>query len=210
MKQAPRLYRIEGFADLWADACLRSDEGQLRFLSFYGRDSSIMQFISAMELGAKAAEGIQRFHLVQGASRHLVEVGSVEGMGKFSTRLPRQNLFGPVSQMWIYDKSLQEIDKANRIGWVIHHEQQSHRADADRLDAQVWELVKNLSPVALLDHWREPLIEWCLDRKAVQEIGSDLYPRLGPIRGVRVSLSDYFLEHVSHCVRQGAITLTSI
>ena len=42
-----RLLRIEGFADLWADACLQNDEGDLAFLSFYGRDASAIALPSS-------------------------------------------------------------------------------------------------------------------------------------------------------------------
>ena len=62
------LYRIEGYADLWVDACLRNDEGELMFLSFYGRDASAMQFIAAAELGSQAEAGISRFALVEPAA----------------------------------------------------------------------------------------------------------------------------------------------
>lgn len=206
MTEFNRLYRIEGFTDLWVDACLRSDEGQFKFLSLYGRDGSIMQFISALELGPKEG-GVQHIVLVGfDGSRHRAEAPSTDRLGKFSTRLPKQNLFGPVNQMWIYDTSLQIIDKANRIGWVVHHESAADNVDFNALENQAWELIKSLSPVALLDHWRKPLMQWCQDRKAVQEMGSELYPRIGPIRGVRVSLSDHFLTFISESVRNRVLT----
>lgn len=198
------LYRIEGFTDLWADACLRNDEGQLQFLSFYGRDTSCMQFIAAMELGAKEG-GVRRFTLAaENGSSHGVEVGSTERLGKFSGRLPRQNLFGPLSQMWVYDRCLQEIDKAHRIGWVVH--QQGQGEDVG-IDAKVWELLKQLSPVALLDHWCDPLMTWCHAQRAVAEVGSERYPPIGPIRAVRVSLSEHFVRFVSDSVRNRTLTL---
>lgn len=190
------LYRVEGFADLWADACLRNDEGELMFLSFYGRDASAMQFIAAVELGNKSEAGITRFTLVNGAGqRHLVDVGPVERLGKHSGRLPRQNLFGPLSQLWIYDKRMRSIDKANRIGWIVSELQ------AD-VDARVWELIKLLSPVALLDAWRAPLTAWCREKGALSQLGTGRYQPIGRVQALRVSLTDHFVRHVSAAVRQ--------
>lgn len=202
MKPSDRLHRIEGFVDLWVDACLRSDDGQLVFLSFYGRDSSVMQFISALELGSKEG-GVRRFNLADAAGgRQLVEVGAIERLAKHSGRLPRQNIFGPLTQMWIYDRALQELDKANRIGWVV-----SHEGDSTDIDAKAWELVKTLSPVALQDHWRGLLMQWCHERKAVMPIGTGPYRRIGPVQAVRVSITDHFVRFVSQSVRERTLTL---
>lgn len=195
MQPPSSLYRIEGYADLWVDACLRNDEGELVFLSFYGRDASAMQFIAAAELGHKAEAGISRFTLVNAAGqRQLVDLGSTERLGKFSGRLPRQNLFGPLSHLWLYDKRLRALDKANRIGWVL--------AAGGDIEARVWGLVKELAPIALLDTWQRPLLDWCRDKGAVHELGLGLYPNIGNLRALRVSITDHFIRHVSAVVRE--------
>lgn len=193
------LYRIEGFADLWTDACLRNDEGELVFISFYGRDASAMQFIAAMELGNKAEHGITRFALVNSAGqRHIVDVGSADRLSKLTGRLPRQNIFGPLSHLWVYDKRLKEIDKPNRIGWIVSTD------DGDAgIEHKVWELVKNLAPIALLDAWQAYLLAWCRDKGAIHELGNGTYPRIGSLRALRVSISDHFIRYVSSGVRSG-------
>ena len=197
------LYRIEQFPELFADACLRGSEGEFKFLSLYGRDGAILQLMAAMDLGAKDG-GVQHFHLVDGAGgdRHRADVGNAERLVKHTGRLPRQNLFGPLTQVWLYDKSLTQVDRANRIGWVVH------RRDGDATDTlglKAWQLVRRLSPVALLDHWREPLMAWCLDKLAVQQLGDALYPVLGPVQAMRVSISDHFVKFVSDGVRLGQL-----
>ena len=192
-----RLHRIEGFADLWVDACLRSDEGELVFLSFYGRDASAMQFISALELG-RSDGGITSFNLVDAAGqRQLVHAGPVERLGKHSGRLPRQNAFGPLSHLWIYDKRLQEIDKVNRIAWIVDQE-----LDGGAIEQRAWDMVKSLCPVALLDTWKPTLMAWCHAQGAISELGMGRYPRIGTVRAVRVSITDHFLRFVSQSVRE--------
>lgn len=200
MHEVGRLHRIEGFADLWTDACIQNEDGDLVFLSFYGRDASAMQFISALELG-KHESGITDFHLVnaQGQRQHVC-AGAVDRLGKHSGRLPRQNVFGPLSHIWIYDKRLQEIDKVNRIAWIVDQEEDRHA-----LELRTWEMVKTLSPVALLDAWRDPLMAWCHAQGAISELGQGRYPRIGAVCAVRVSISDHFLRFVSQSVRESAL-----
>lgn len=195
--QKGRLHRIEGFADLWVDACLRSEEGDLVFLSFYGRDASAMQFISALELG-RSDGGITSFNLVDAAGqRQLVHAGPVERLGKHSGRLPRQNAFGPLSHLWIYDKRLQETDKVNRIAWIVDQEM-----DVGSIELRAWDMVKSLCPVALLDAWKPTVMAWCHAQGAISELGMGRYPRIGTVRAVRVSITDHFLRFVSQSVRE--------
>ena len=208
------MYQIEEFPEVWADACIRDAEGRFLFLSMYGRDGSLMQFMAAMQLGAKEG-GVQRFHLIgEGGARHQVEVGGADRLSKQAARLPKQNLFGPLSQMWVFDKSLQEPDRVNRIGWALHrHVAVAAAADLQPADEQLreraWQLIKSLSPVALQDHWREEILSWCTEKAATQTMGSDLYPVLGQVHAMRVSLTDHFLTFISDGVRAGRLRLSS-
>ena len=216
------MYQIEEFPEVWADACIRDAEGRFLFLSMYGRDGSLMQFMAAMQLGAKEG-GVQRFHLVgAGGYRHQAEVGGADRLSKHTARLPKQNLFGPLSQMWIYDKSLQAPDRVNRIGWALHRQLPEGSpggvlADAatvlqtagDQLRERAWQLIKSLSPVALQDHWRGEILSWCSEKAATQTMGSDLYPVLGQVHAMRVSLTDHFLTFISDGVRAGRLRLST-
>ena len=207
------MYQIEEFPEVWVDACIRDAEGRFLFLSMYGRDGSLMQFMAAMQLGTKEG-GVQRFHLVgAGGERHQAEVGGADRLSKHSARLPKQNLFGPLSQMWIYDTSLQTPDRVNRIGWALHRQLSEAGADmqtaGDQLRKRAWQLIKSLSPVALQDHWREEILSWCTEKAATQTMGSDLYPVLGQVHAMRVSLTDHFLTFISDGVRTGRLRLSS-
>ena len=210
------MFQVEEYPELWADACLRDGEGRFLFLSLYGRDGALMQFMSALYLGSKAAQGCTRFHLLEGADkwgyrrRHLVEVGGADRLEKHSSRLPKGNIFGPVSQMWLYDKALQKPDRENRIGWALQHLGETTEEGEEslrKMKERTWALIQQLSPVALLDHWREPVMAWCLEKGALSPCSSHMYPRLGPIEGARVSITDYFVQFISDSVRQGTLRL---
>ena len=202
------MYRIEEFPEIWADACLRDSEGRFMFLSLYGRDGSLMQLMAAMDLGP-AERGVQRFHLIdQSGNRQLVDVGSSDRLAKQAAKLPKQNLFGPLNHLWVFDKSLQTPDRANRIGWALHHESDSVDGGASQeLSDQVWLLINALSPVALQEHWRGQILRWCADKGATQLMDSSLYPALGPVQAMRVSLSDHFTTFISQEVREHRLQL---
>ena len=204
------MYQLEEFPELWADACLRNSEGRLMFLSFHGRDTSVMQFISALELGASHEKGADRFHLVDGVgTRHAVDVVDTKRLGKHSARLPRNGLFGPLSHTWLFDKALRVPDRANGIAWVLHRHpaEQPDQADLARLDDLVWRTLADLSPVAVLAHWRQPILDWCRERLAISALDDRAYPALGPVQAVRISLSAHFVEFISQAVSRGDLSL---
>ena len=199
------MYRIEELSEIWVDACLRNSDGRLMFLSYFGRDGSVMQFLATLELG-RTERGLNRFHLVgPDGQRHPVDVEGTERLGKHASRLPRQNLFGPLTHNWIYDKTLQNPDRANRIAWVMHRVGAETTQHEQPLYDKVWAAMVDLSPVALLDHWREPCLNWCREKRAVELLDDPVYPAIGQVMAMRVSLSDHFVEFVSDGVRSGLL-----
>lgn len=206
------MYFVAEFPEVFADACLRDSAGTLKFLSAYGRDGSIMQFEAALQLGHKES-GVCRFHLVgTDGVRHAVEVGNADWLTKFSGRLPRQNLFGPLTQVWMYDKALVELDRANRIGWAMHRTVKVAIPDSpasacvdrrlDGLLAKAWELTLQLSPVALAAGWKADVQAWCLEKNAYERLDGSLYPAIGNVDAMRVSITDHFLRFVSEQVKR--------
>lgn len=203
------MYQVEEFPEIWADACLRDSDGRLMFLSVYGRDGSLMQLLAAIELGA-SQRGVDSFHLIgDGGHRHRVDVGDAKRLVKHAGKLPKQNLFGPLNQMWLYDQGLQTPDRANRIGWVLHHQSAEMRTpeQARAIHDQAWQLMNLLSPVALQDHWQEQIFTWCAAKGAMQSMESPLYPPLGSVQAIRVSLTDHFTQFVSDGVKSGLFQL---
>lgn len=200
------MYRIQEFPEVMADACLRDSEGRFVFLSLYGRDTAALQFVSAMQL-PRAEQGIETFHLVDAEGRAApVEVGGADRLAKHTGRLPKHNIFGPLSQLWIYDAGVQRPDPVNRQGWVLHQLSGEVQAD-DMLLTKAWRLMQQLSPVPLLEPWRAPLMDIALKAGMVRLLDDPLYPPLGPVRGARVSLGTQFLDRVAEMVAAGTLGL---
>lgn len=206
-REEPSLYRIKELSDLFADACVRNEAGQLLFLSAFGRDTGIQQLLASIALGAKEG-GLTQFKLqAPGEADDLVLIGDAGRLEKLTGRVPRQNLFGSMTHAWIFDPALVVPDRANRIVWRIFGERREPGSPAqhERFTAELWKTLAQLMPVPLLDHWREPVLReagrhvtW-LERLASGPIGQ--------VTGYKLELPQAFLETISALVRAGELKL---
>lgn len=198
------MFKIKELADLFADACIRDEAGNLMFLSLYGRDTAIQQLYAAFYL--KATEGgFDQVHLVDDRGlQHIAFVGQADRLTKISGRLPKANLFGNLVHTWIYDPVVLRPDMANRTAWLLAIQE----GDDDLqtvLDARIWEAYRQLSPVPLLDHWREPVVMGMAD--CVTFLSRTPYPPLGKASACRITLGEQFVPRVSGMVRDGTLVL---
>lgn len=200
------MYRIKEFSEVMADACLRDSEGRFLFLSIYGRDTAILQFMSAMELPANQ-RGVDLFHLVDAQGKQsTVQVGGTDRLTKVSMKLPRATVFGAMTHTWIYHAALQQPDMVSRLAWVVVVGD-DHETTADQLADKTWEMVKQLSPVPLVSEWRACVMEEVQRLGLVSPVDHRLFPPLGPVRAMRVSLGQEFDRRLSELVAAGRLTL---
>ena len=199
------LFKLRELSDLFADACVRDDSGQLMFLSLYGRDTAIQQLLAAFTL--KVSEGgFDSFHLQGPAGEsHRVHVGNVDRLEKFTGKLPRDNLFGNLVHLWLYDPALIRADRSNRVAWVLVDGAEDPSEQSEAIRTRVWGLYKLLSPVPLLDTWQQAVLSRT-GNEVVTQMGETPYPPLGRIAAARVGLPDHFPEIVSGMVKAGALT----
>lgn len=198
------MFKIKELSDLFADACIRDEHGNLMFLSLYGRDTAIQQLYAAFYL--KATEGgFDQVHLVdETGQQHLAFVGQADRLTKISGRLPKANLFGNLVHTWIYDPAVLRPDMANRAAWLLAIQEGEDDLQSV-LDARIWEAYRQLSPVPLLDHWREPVVNVMAD--CITYLSQTPYPPLGKVSACRISLGEQFVPRVSSMVRDGALVL---
>ena len=206
-RENPPLYRIKELTDLFADACVRNEAGQLLFLSVFGRDTSIQQLLASFALGAKEG-GLTQFKLQRpGAGDELVLIGDAGRLEKLTGRLPRQNLFGNLTHAWIFDPALVVADRANRIVWRIFGERPDpHSAEQrERFTAELWATLRQLMPVPLLDFWREPVLRAAAECVTwIEQLSSE---PIGQVSGYKLALPDAFLATLSVLVRDGELTI---
>jgi hypothetical protein len=198
------VFAIHEISDLFVDACVQDGEGNLLFLSVYGRDTSLSQFYAALQLGTGDG-GIRSFRIDSDPVRQ-VAVGNVDDLDKHHGRLP-PTLFGALSQSFVFSKRVCAIDKANGSAVLLYPlaERSMTRSDVNLIDRKLWSLVCQLSPVALLDHWQVILLDACPGLS--QSFADAAYPPIGNISGWRVQLPATFAELVSQLIRAGRLQL---
>lgn len=202
------LFKLMELSDLYSDACVRDESGNLMFLSIYGRDTAIKQFLAALTLKANNG-GFDSFRLIpvgaDSVRTETVFVGNADRLKEFSGRLPKENLFGNLVHTWIYDPSLVQPDRSNKTGWFMLDEAFS-AGSREALAQGIWSLYKALSPTPLLDSWMEVVIR--ATRKDCVSLMQDCnWPPIGSVTAARVTLQDTFPGVISSMVKAGMIGL---
>ncbi len=201
------LYKVVELADLFVDACLRNESGELMFLSVYGRDTAIQQFKAAMQLKPNSG-GISSFSLRNCNERaetpHTVHVGNPDRFEVYSGRFPKDNLFGNLTHLWIYDPVLIKPCKATKSGWVMLNQPWGSAEVSNQVLSGVWSLYKTLSPVPLLDDWQTAIMH-SNNEICVTWMTATNYPPLGKISAAKLVIDAEFTEIISGMVKSGLI-----
>ncbi|MBC7502756.1 MAG: hypothetical protein H7315_19995 [Herminiimonas sp.] len=195
------LYQVKEVSDVYADACIRDESGKLLFASLYGRDGALLQLLSSFSL--KTSEGgLAGFTLIDEVGKAQgVTVSNVDRLDKLSGRLPKANLFGNLAHTFVYDSRLVEPDYANRVAWVLYEPQPDDPLTIEQRERdRAWPVIKALSPIPLLDSWRETLLDLTADT-VIRSLSKTSYPPMGRLTGIRIELTDAFLDTVTTAVQ---------
>jgi hypothetical protein len=186
------LYVLQEQSDVFVDACASDHHAQLLFVSVYGRDTSIQQLMARLHQPTNQG-GVEALSLLNqhGAKPAMkVLVGDAKRLTKVAGRMPKSGLLGNLVHTWIFDPKLQAIDHGARTAWIFTRS----GSDVER-EAQAWRLIKELSPVPLLDSWAD----WVLNQ--VRATGGFTNPPVvGPIETLRIELHEDFPIWVSEAV----------
>ena len=181
---------------LFADAVV-TDQSILVFLSLWGRDTAIQEFLARLSLPPKEG-GLNGFWIEADGSTY-VQVGGADRLQKDTGRMPKTNLFGDVVHLWLYDCLALSPDYANRRALLFYRpgeEQSAHMAE------RLWAVVKDTCHLPLLDHWCATVLEgmkaegWI---KRLEGIGLNAIQLRLPEAAVQTA--------IQHWIRQGHLTL---
>lgn len=190
------LYRIDECADLMADAYVGAEDSDLVFLSVWGRDTAIQQFLARLTLSSDE-QGLDQFHVITDQGSAIpVFVGNADHLEKRTTRAYRRTLFGSLTNLWLFDKRCIRPDKANASALALLPANAAHRLD------RLWRLTQDTCPLPLLDHWRESVLTLLQSRRMLTEL-----PRaLGPLTGYRLAIDvPAVTQAVGDLIRNGAL-----
>lgn len=172
------LHRVDECSDLMADALVCDAQGTLVFVSLWGRDTAIQQFLARLTLGSNE-DGLEQFHIVtdKGASIPAF-IGNIDRLEKRFTRTYRRTLFGSLVNLWLFDKRCTKPDKSNASALALLPQDSTHQLD------RLWTLVQDTCPLPLLDHWRDTVLE-LLQSKAML---TRLPTATGPLEGHQLAI----------------------
>jgi hypothetical protein len=195
-----RLYAVRECSDVFVDAALRDDSGELLFLSIFGRDTAILHFFASFSLPVTNG-GRDAFTLIHESETHRVTVSDPAVLEKLTGRLPRGNLFGNLTHAWLYKEAAIKPDRSNRSVLVLRFGETE-----EVFKTRVWLLIRELCPVPLLDHWHEPLMA-AMGDELITPLSAGNAPPIGVVDGARLALPADFEQIVSAAVAMRALTL---
>lgn len=191
------MHLLQEQSDVFVDACAADHRAQLLFISVFGRDTSIQQLMARIHLRATQG-GVDQLSVapaVQGRPLLKVLTGDPNRLEKTVGRCPKASLLGNLVHAWIFDPVLLKPDPAIGVGWVLLRSETLDPLDQAR---KLWRMLKDLSPVPLLDHWGLPIMNHLVTIGAVVRP-----PCVGPIHALRLELPDDFMVWVSERVKSG-------
>jgi hypothetical protein len=192
---ARALWQIDECPDLMVDGHVADRDKDLVFLSVWGRDTAIQQFLARLTLGERE-DGLDHFHLVQGAQTFPVFVHH-EFLEKRLTRCYRQTLFGALVHCWLFDRRCIKPDKANATALALLPRDSAHRVE------RLWTLVKDTCPLPLLDHWRDVVLELLTARAMLAALPA----ALGPLEGHWLKIdAPQLTDALGQLIRAGILT----
>jgi hypothetical protein len=206
------LYAVGDVHGLFADAIVQhKDTGALLFGSFWGRDTAVQEFLARLSL-ASSEGGLTAVTLADvdaperpdGQVR--IRIDDPGQLAKLTGRMPAANLFGAVAQVWLYVPLAAAPDYAGRRALRLLLADPGLPDAAQRTAAfegeAAWALFKSVSPVPLLDDWREVMI-----RTGVAQAWLKFHPGLG-VHALEIDLSASGFEAVvSGLIRGGQLRL---
>ena len=187
-----KLMQLTEINGVYADAYLTDESNKLIFLSVWGRDTALQEFIARLQM-PKAENGIRDFHILSEKIRQFVTVPNVDDLEKTTIKTP-DTILGVMTQMWIYDRLAVKPDNTNHRALMLYRTQDK-RPD-------LWPVVKSVCPLPLLDHWQDIFLAMCFDKQWIKmlEHGSGM-------SGLYVHLGDDLDQVVSDMIRNVQLTL---
>lgn len=204
------MYQLDPLFGVHADALICDDAGQLMFGSFYGRSGLIQQMLASFHLPTNQG-GIDQFTVKQSDNPQepprKIYVGDPNRLEKFSGRMSR-GLFGELVHMFVFDPRIQQPDKSNRTSWLVESEAKTEQERTERF----WSLVKLLSPVPLMEHWRDVVLERAVKISHGRIVGewphqSEVSFSMGSVNAWQLSLIANFEAVISELVAGRVLTL---
>lgn len=145
-----KLFKVEEISDLYVDSYLTDEHGNLIFVSFWGRDITINEFVARITLN-DAEYSIRKFHLIDPdtGTEKAIHIRNKDDLEKHTGRVTTK-VFGDMVQGFLYEKMTIKPDYQSGKALILF---------VGDKEPDTWEMVKEVCHIPLRDHWKEPLLE---------------------------------------------------
>ncbi len=149
-----KMIYIKQQPSVFCDSFVANDAGIL-FASFWGRTTSLQQFVARMEIPTHEG-GINELTFEISKDESLTFfLQNTKNMQKLSGRVSGTIYGKDLSHIFIYDKSTVKIDYSSYKATILYFD------DTQIDNSSIWKLLKELSPIPLLDIWMSQIIRVC-------------------------------------------------
>lgn len=174
------MHIVRDLPQLCCDAAVWDAGGTLVFMSLWGRDTILQQFIA--ELSVPVTEG-GRNDLVLSQGTHVVRlaVPPKDWIAKLTGRAPAAVPIAGLTQVWIHDRraSDRSLHRGSRC-FVL-----SRSGESSQHPQRVWQALRQIATVPLLDTWAAPILEAFCGAGWIQAL-----PALGQVIGTELRLPE--------------------
>lgn len=151
-----QLMSVDEASGLHVDAFL-TDQSHLRFLSVWGRDTQMQEFLARLSLSGKEG-GLESFW-VNADPQKYVQIGDLGRLEKLTGRMPKDNLFGEVTHLWLYDRVAVEPNYAGRRALFLFRPEEDIPEYSESLNQRLWVMVRETCHLPLLPQWRDVVLD---------------------------------------------------
>ncbi len=192
-----QIIEIKEQDNVFCDALVSNTNNyNLIFASVWGRNTSLQQLLGRMETTVYQDKISQMS--IQADIVYSAYLQDTKYLAKVSTKVHKTIYGKDLSHMFIYDKSITNIDYANNQATILFKQ---NNVDNDK----VWLLLNSVSPIPLLTNsanWQKSILGLCNDNNWISV--SNGYS----INALQIKLNpDDFAKEVSVLIKQGVLTL---
>lgn len=194
------LMTLNEIADLYVDAVVVDDRSQLLFLSAWGYDTVLQEFLARLSVPSQE-NGLDRFTLQGANCTRYVEIGDHHRLRKHTGRSTQnESIFNNIAHLMLYDVRAKSIDRANRQCLLFKKQQEPEGEFFWRL----WQGVREVCHVPLLEEWH------FLVTRFRQNNWIQFFPGI-EIDAYRINLSSDEVENtISQLVKNGELSLLTL
>ncbi|WP_392562277.1 hypothetical protein RHO12_01970 [Orbus sturtevantii] len=193
-------FTLKDIPDLLCDSYIVDSNDNLVFLSVWGRDTAMQELLAKLTIGSSSNVGLTDIRLVN--RLNLLFHAKLTNDSEYNKKTQKfyHSQFGTLNHAWIFDKRIKQPCRENQSAMLMFEENTS----PDMNNMSIFQTIKQLTSIPLLDHWQTSVIEIAKDNDMIK---ANLV--LGrPIQSFTINLNENIMvDKVSELIQNKTLTL---